>query len=219
MRLQDLPGEHKAEAGTANSAGPRSLAAEELCEQLLLLLARDPKSRVANPDPGIAANFRSSDLDLAAVRRVLDRVREEVADDLRKPVGVAVYHQWLGCGLERQLVYLALRRVQRHLDPEQLVQVEVLGAKLEHAELVPLEVEQVVQQRRESTGFGADHLEVAPAFVRVDVPLQHQVGEAEHARERRSQLVRDVADELRLQTLALDEAPVPLLEVVAASLQ
>ena len=69
--------------------------------------------------------------------------------------------------------------------------------------LDPLDVEEVLEQRGEPARLRVDDSEVVPADGRVELALQQQRGEAEHARERRPQLVRDDADQLRLHPLAL----------------
>ena len=107
----------------------------------------------------------------------------------------------------------ALRGVQRHLDVEELVQVELRQAELEHPKLLSLQIEEIVQQGREPRALGADDAEVPATVLRRDVALQHQVGEAEDAGQRRAQLVRDIADEIRLQPLALHEPLISFLEL------
>src|SRR5207247_4075846 len=82
-----------------------------------------------------------------------------------------------------------------------------------------LEVEQVVEERREPVGLAADELEVATPVGRVEIALEDEVGEAEDARERRPQLVRDAAHELALHPLALAQLAVLLLECPAAPLE
>ena len=89
----------------------------------------------------------------------------------------------------------------------------LLAAELERLLLDALQVEQVVEERGQPARLGPDDLEIAPRLLRREVPLEHQRGEAEHAGERRPQLVRHVADELALHPLALDERPVSLLEI------
>ena len=79
--------------------------------------------------------------------------------------------------------------------------------------LDPLHVEKVLEQRGESARLRVDDAEVVAAGRRVEVALEQERREAEHARERRPQLVRDDVDELRLRLLALAQLRVLLLQV------
>jgi hypothetical protein len=110
-------------------------------------------------------------------------------------------------------VHRALRGIQRHLDVEEVVQIELRQAELEHPQLLSLQVEQIVEQRRQSRALGADDPEIATPVLRRDIALQHQIGEAENARQRRPQLMGDIADEIRLQPLALDQPLISFLEL------
>ena len=116
-------------------------------------------------------------------------------------------------------VRLALRRVQRDLSSEQVVEIDGVELELERSLLDPLQVEQVVQQLGEPACLGANHLQIAPHLFGGHVPIDHERREAQDARERRAQLVGDVADQLRLRPLALDERPVPLLQIGERPLQ
>ena len=74
------------------------------------MILGDPQSRVAHPDPSLAPDQVGRDHDLSTMGRILDRVREEVPDDLRKPVPVCADDQRAAPeGSEHQLVQLALR--------------------------------------------------------------------------------------------------------------
>ena len=79
--------------------------------------------------------------------------------------------------------------------------------------LDPLDVEEVLEQRSEPTRLSVDDPEVVPADRWVELALQEEGGEAEHACERRPQLVGDDADELRLHSLALAQLGVLRLEL------
>jgi hypothetical protein len=105
-----------------------------------------------------------------------------------------------------EVVVRALSRIQHHLRLEQIVQVGLLELELDRPLLDPLDVEQVVQQFGEPAGLRSDHFEVPPHLLRRQLAVEHQRREAEHARERRPELVRDVADELALRLFALEQA-------------
>ena len=108
--------------------------------------------------------------------------------------------------IEVQLVGFALRGVEHHLRLEQRDEIDDVVTQLQRLLLDALKVEQVVQERSEPARFRADHLEVTARLFGWHVPFEHERREAEHAREWRAQLVRDVADELTFHALALDRA-------------
>ena len=80
--------------------------------------------------------------------------------------------------------------------------------------LDPLDVEEVLEQRGQPACLRVDDAEVVPPRRRVELALEQERREPEHARERRPQLVRDDADELGLPALALAQLLVLLLELV-----
>src|SRR6266480_2254544 len=108
---------------------------------------------------------------------------------------------------------LALRGVQRDLSREQIVEIDRIESELERSLLDPLHVEQVVEELCQPPRLGANDFEVTTRLLRRKVTVEHQRGETEHAGEWRPELVRDVADQLALCLLALDQSPVALLEV------
>ena len=74
---------------------------------------------------------------------------------------------------------------------------------LEPAGLDALALEEVIDQRVEAVSLLLDDLEVVRDLRLLEVALQEQARVAEDARQRVPQLVRDDADELRLEPLAL----------------
>ncbi len=73
------------------------------------MLGRDAESLVAHPDPGLVDDERRADLDAATLWGVVDRVLQEVPDDLREPVAATADDGRLVCRLEAKLMRLALR--------------------------------------------------------------------------------------------------------------
>ena len=105
--------------------------------------------------------------------------------------------------LDLELVLGTLRRVQLRLLVEQRGEVDLLRGEVDALVLDPLDVEEVLQQRREAPRLRVDDAEVVATGRRVELPLQQERGEAEHARERRPELVGDDVDKLGLHSLAL----------------
>jgi hypothetical protein len=79
-----------------------------------------------------------------------------------------------------------------------LAELERLECERETPGVDLFEVEEVVDQRGETLRFPVNGVEVAPARILVELTLEEELDEAEHARKRRSQLVRDGRNELGL---------------------
>ena len=175
-----------------------------------------PSSRTLIRTESLYAN--AFDVDPPALRGVLDRVREEVADDLREPLRIAPYGQ-RALEVELEAVPGALPRVELPLIVHQRGHVDELLRQLEPPRLDLLHVEEVLEQRGEPARLGVDDPEVVPSRVDVELTLEQQRREADHAGERRPQLVRDDADQLALQALALAQLRVLPLELGVVCLQ
>jgi hypothetical protein len=111
----------------------------------------------------------------------------------------------------------ALLRVQLRLLVEEPREVDLLLRQLDPGLLHALHVEEVLEQRGEAARLRIDDAEIVPPRRGIELALQEEGGEAEHARERGAQLVRDDVDELGLHALALAELRVLLLELGPAS--
>src|SRR5262245_17261590 len=213
MRLDDLPRQDEAQARPGDAALAADVPAEELREDPVLVSRWDAKAVVLHPDPRLVSELRCAYLHLAAAGRVLDRVREEIADDLCEAVAVSPDDDRFADPIEAEPVRLALRGVERHLRREQLVEVELLDVQLERLRLDALEVEKIVEERRQTPRLRPDHLEIARHLVRRKITLEHQRREAQDARERRPELVRHTADQLALDLLAFVKLAISLLEI------
>src|SRR5690606_3446917 len=90
QRVGELAADVEAEPGPAALAGPESGI---LLEDRLLQLRRDPGAGVRDlqdrPPAAPGARGPSQNRDSPAGGRILDRVREQVAQDLTDPVGIA----------------------------------------------------------------------------------------------------------------------------------
>src|SRR4029077_18473934 len=85
---RDRAGDEEAQPGTRLRAA-FDVAASELLEDARLLVARDPPACVAYGAPHGAVRGRGRDADLPALRRVLDRVLDQVPEYLAEPGTVA----------------------------------------------------------------------------------------------------------------------------------
>src|SRR6266511_6440454 len=89
VRLDDFPAESKPQPGAADLAGVGRVDAVELREQHSLLVNRNPQACVGDRDTDSSAPRLCNDRDRPAGRRVLDRVRDEVGDDLCDPASLS----------------------------------------------------------------------------------------------------------------------------------
>ena len=219
MRFDDLPCQHEAQTRARDSALASNVPPEELREDAVLMVFGDSKSSITHPDRHLVSEAPGPHFHLATLGRVLDPIGKKVPDHLGKPVSVASDQERLAGRLESKRVRLALSRVQDHLRSEESVEVDGFVTELQSLLFDALEIEEIVQKRREPVCFRPDHLQVAPPFVGREIPVEHERGEPEHARQRSPQLVRDVAHQFALHLLALRQGLISLLQVREGSLE
>ena len=144
--------------------------------------------------------------DAAALGGELERVRDEVVDDLAEPraVGFDDRHPRV---LERQLDAAVLRGRLRRLDAlaDEPREVERLRLELELPRLQVADEEQVGHEAEQALGVAVDDAEEVLLLLGEfpHLAVQHRLDVADDRGQRRAQLVRDVGDELVLQPLRL----------------
>src|SRR3954451_17255988 len=89
MAFDDLLGDVEAEPKAAVVCRRHLAAAMEALEDLPQLVSRDTDAAVRDRGHDLIAAIFDRDEDLAAVRRVLDRVLHQIAEHLLKPVAIA----------------------------------------------------------------------------------------------------------------------------------
>ena len=89
VRLHDRLADREAETRALDCGLRRDARAEELVEEPLLVLRADPDARVPHLEPDRAGVRARDDLDLASRERELDRVREQVVEQLCEAAAVA----------------------------------------------------------------------------------------------------------------------------------
>ncbi len=96
MAVHDLPGHTQAEAA-ARGRHTGMVGAVELLEDLLFLVAAHADALVADRHPALLGAALQGDPDLATVRRILDRIGDQIFQNLLQPAGIAVEkHRLLG---------------------------------------------------------------------------------------------------------------------------
>ena len=165
---------------------------------------RDAEARVAHLHAGEALARDGRDRHGAAGGRVLDRVGEQVGDHLPDAVAVADHRQRLVAACRTRAGGSSACAAKSSTScSSSAAELERLEREREAPGLDLLHVEEVVDERRQALRLAVDRLQVAPARVLVEVVVHQQLREAEHARERCAQLVRDGGDELGLEPRGL----------------
>ena len=159
VHLDDSLDQREPDAQAALGPGQRRAALDEQVEDGVEALGRNAHAVVAYPDRRFARVALELDPDGAAIRSVLGRVVDEVADGLLQPHRVAVHgHGVVGQpDLDRLLLggdpdVLRLDR-RGHDVPE----IHERGVQLDAAAGDAGDVEQVVQQGRQVLGLALEH--------------------------------------------------------------
>src|SRR5438128_3708762 len=87
VKLDDVLHQREAEPEAAVRARARAVALAERLEDVRNELRRDPDARVGDDDLDARLGARETHAHAAARRRELDRVREQVPDDLLQTIG------------------------------------------------------------------------------------------------------------------------------------
>ena len=199
----ELAHDGEAEAGSAAGLVVRPFALAELLEDRVVLLRRDADARVRHDErPLVAAALLGAHLHSAGLGE-LQRVPDEIREDLIQLVRVADDGLEPGRGAGRQLEAFApggLLEVRLHL-AQQRRDRDDLALDLGLSRFDLGDVENVVDQAEEEAGVALDALE---AFLLLGIQLslrapQERAGEAQDDRHRRAQLVRDGRQESVLE--------------------
>src|SRR5712671_1819899 len=92
VRTDDCPCDEQTEAGSWHLLCDDARRAEETIEHELCLIRAETDSRVAHLEHGHAGRRSDAYLDAAALRRELDRVRDQVVEQLEESSLVALDH-------------------------------------------------------------------------------------------------------------------------------
>ena len=203
MPLDDALCDHEAEPGAARIRPRPVAAAEELGEELALLLRGHAQPGVVHHDLDRPVRRPRADAH-APGPRVLERVRDEVPEDLDEPVPVAHDRRQGG------QVLLESESAPVRLDPEggghvaeNGHEVDELPAELHPARLDLGHVQEIVDQGAQPVRALGGDLEEALLEVghRPRLALEDELDVASERGQRGAKLVRDRGDELVLHPL------------------
>ena len=152
-------------------------------------------------DLDLPVDARERDVDGAAARRELDRVGEQVPDDLLNAVRIERERR-----VERRELDAKRERLALGLWPDRLDRRFDHGCDIGRLQVEPhlagddaVHVEQVLDQARLRLGIPGDRIETFCDAHRVVALEQQHLGPAEDRGERRAQLVRERGEELVLE--------------------
>jgi hypothetical protein len=172
VQLDDVPDEREAHAQTAACPGERLVALDEQVEQAWHQARRDADAVVPHPDDRpsrVLASF-DGDLDQAVLRRVLDRIDDEVRQHLLQPHRVAAHVQRAAREIRLQLMPAPGHGpcALLYATPHQFADVHGLPLDRELPVHHPRDVEKIVHDAGEAADLALDQLAVARALPRVE---------------------------------------------------
>ncbi len=210
MQLDELARDRQAEARAVVLARRARVHLGELAEHEVVVLRRDADPRVADFDHALVhavVDVRErANPDAPALRGEVDRVAEQVADDVRHllPVGVQRREAVLDLGREREPLLAHERVVQCAELREHVGEVERRAGDRElvrRAARVGEDLADLVEQLPAAIDDPRDAVEL-PLAERPEDAVAQDLGVRDHRGERRAQVVRDVRKELRLERVA-----------------
>ncbi|MNX13864.1 hypothetical protein D3C86_436760 [compost metagenome] len=180
------------------------------------MLRGDPDAGIGDLHPHLLGGRLERDRDRAPLRRELERIAQEIQEDLGNPARIGLHPDGLGKqhGLQREVTVAedwgkALDGLQ---DPAR--EVGLGAGDLERAGLDARKVQKVVHQSGEMLRAQLDlpH-EVRLSFRQLALkPILEELGVALNRGQRRAKLVRNHAEEVGLQAFQLHKLIVGLLE-------
>lgn len=215
----EKPGKPAADGEAKARAPPLArLETGELAEDLLVLVLRDARAGVRDVHADPAAGRRCAFFalghphpDPSALGRVLDRVRDEVAEDLTDPVRIGFYHRERAGQIRVEGEPLRLRGTAVLLGHvvRDLPHVRRAAVEFDPAGLRPREVDEVVDEPKRRTDRTPNEADVL-ALARAE-PVAHALLEERETPVRRPERVLDVVREAAREARLGLEHPLELL--------
>ena len=208
MRLDQPTGEGETQAGTLlPGIGLSDL--REFVEDQFLIFRCDTGTSVGDGQPDGGAVDDCLDRDRSAIRGELDRVRQEVVQDLSHAATIG--NEAIDGAMTRDRKPLALGQWPESGDRlgHQGAKIECRAIQLEPAGLDLGQIQDLVDQREQVLAPGMDMLDPLDGHepgIAVERLAPHELGEPQDGRERRPQLMTHVRDEVALCLARGDEA-------------
>src|SRR6266852_3066650 len=206
MHLDDLLNDREAQAGPGYRLGGAAADPPEAFEDMLDLVRRDAQPGVGDADERKTAVGAGRQRHRPAIGRVLDRIVDEVAQDLDETVAISVDDREarIEIGLEVD-DHGRRRRGPGHDVGEHLVDVDLGQADAHPARLHAVEVEHVADQAVDPVRV-IEYVAAVGAYLgRVEAAVADQLAEALDPGQRGPELVTDDGEELGLRAVQLFE--------------
>jgi hypothetical protein len=213
VSLDDRARDGEPEPGPADRSLLRGRRAKKALEQVALLGLRHADAGVRHSEQGVVAHARDRDEDATARRRELDRVRNEVVEQLAEPGPISVERRERG-SLEDELHLLALGRWPNrvHRLGGDCGEVDLFALEREFARFDLGNEEEVAHDAQEAAAVSLHDAEKTPLLLgEVTGVIEHELEIARDRRKRRPKLVRDESDELVFKAVEFTE-PLVLLD-------
>ena len=192
VKFDELLDDRQAKAQPAMPARGARIGLAEAVEHVGQKLGLDSLARIGNSEFEMRVDALHRDLHLAALGRELDRVREQVPNDLLQPAAVAEY--WSRVGIQHRFDANVLgvggrtHRVDGGADD--LRQVDGGDIQPHLARNDAAHIEQVFDELRLGFGVSLDDCQTF-MFLAVVFRAKHELGVTQDRVERRSQFVRN----------------------------
>src|SRR6202795_3736540 len=205
--LNDLLDDAEAEAGASLLPGGGAVGLRELFENVRLEVIGNTGAMIANRYANDVAIVLHCDQDFFTCRREFDRVREQIGNNLSKPVGIGIHFAGRRRGIEPNVHAVALGETAILLNRVRHQRTKVERAQIEYdaAGFELLDGENVVNETNQPLAVRVrDREQPRSRFRQLARPLfREQTERAGNRRQRRAQLVADGRDEFVFQSFAV----------------
>jgi hypothetical protein len=179
----DLTGERKAETGALNTAAERIVAAIKLFEDFFFAAPGHAEAAVENFDLEVGQGSRlliEADGYFFAAVRIFFGILEEIDDDLGESVAVAIDEDrdFRKLAVELKAVGFEVRTIGFSRFAHEVSEVASLEVVFLLAAFEAGEIEDIVNETAEASGFGGDDAEIRALLDRIiDAAVGEQFGE------------------------------------------
>ena len=201
MQLDQPAHQRKSHAEPAGAAVERALALHEQIEDARQQRARNADAGVAHVEQRLVAIAPDADLDMPAGRRVLERVGQQIADDLVDARGIGVDPDRRRVQLELVLLHGAGDFERRRGALHQRREIQRMARQADLARDHARHVEQVFHHVREVARLPRDDAARAAGQFAVGIDATEHLDRGRDRRQRIAQLVTEHREELVLRAV------------------
>jgi len=205
VKLRELLGNRQSEPESAVLARKARVGLSKSLEHIRQELRRDAAAGVAHRELHVGVHPREAQLNLAAARGELDRVGEEVPENLLQSIRISRdrSRERLDNGFDSDVFGVRSRHNGGHCFVQNRRQVHRLNIQAKPASYNPRDVQHIFDNLFQSRCVAFDYVPRAFGFVRRDRLCPHHAGVAEHGVQRRSQFMRKGRKKLVLEAVRL----------------